>query len=282
MNLTAMSGILYVVATPIGNLDDITRRGAMVLESVAIIAAEDTRHSGVLLAQIGAPKKKMVALHDHNENQVGSKIVAALTGGSDVALISDAGTPLLSEPGFDLVRRCWEAGIEVVPIPGPSAVLAALSVCPLPTRQFYFEGFLPAKSGPRKSRLQELLEFPFAVIFFETPHRIESCLSELCGLAPERRLMIGREMTKRHETYRCDTPELLLQFLRSEDQLRGEFVCILQAKPVSVSTDEDVQRTMQILCKELSPTQAARLGAQLCGHNKAELYALAVQFSQKR
>ncbi|MCZ6643806.1 MAG: 16S rRNA (cytidine(1402)-2'-O)-methyltransferase [Gammaproteobacteria bacterium] len=282
MNLTVMSGILYVVATPIGNLADITRRGAMVLESVAIIAAEDTRRSRVLLAEIGAGKTKMVALHDHNESHVGTKIVASLTQGSDVALISDAGTPLLSDPGFDLVRRCWEAGIEVIPIPGPSAVLAALCVCPLPAQQFYFEGFLPAKSGLRKSRLTELLEFPFAVIFFETPHRIESCLSDLSVLAPERRLMIGREMTKRHETYRSDTPERLLQFLQAEDQLRGEFVCILEAKTTPDSTASDVRRIMQILCKELAPAQAARIGAQLSGHNKAELYSLAVEYSQDR
>ncbi len=282
MNLTAMFGILYVVATPIGNLDDITRRGAMVLKSVAIIAAEDTRRSRVLLAEIGVGRTEMVALHDHNESQAGAGIVAALERGRDVALIADAGTPLLSDPGFDLVRRCWDAGINVVPIPGPSAVLAALSVCPLPAQQFYFEGFLPAKSRQRRSRLQELLQLPLAVVFFEAPHRIENCLTDLCTLEPERRLMIGREMTKRHETYRCDTPEVLLQFLQTEDQLRGEFVCVLQGKTAGAASDEEVRRTMQILSKELPPAQAARIGAQLCGQNKAELYSLAVEYSQEQ
>ena len=233
----------------------------------------------MLLAEIGVDKTEMVTLHDHNESVASTHVIAALEGGRDVALISDAGTPLLSDPGFDLVRKCWDAGIDVIPIPGPSAVLAALSVCPLPSRQFYFEGFLPAKSRQRKSRLLELLQFPLAVVFFEAPHRMESCLADFSALAPERQIMIGREMTKLHETYRCDVPGVLLEFLQAEDQLRGEFVCVLEGKTTHVAAGQDVRRTMQILSRELPPAQAARLGAQLCGQNKAALYPLAVEFS---
>jgi len=271
-----MSGVLYVVATPIGNLDDITRRGMNVLSSVQMIAAEDTRRTQVLLAEIGSRQAQLVALHAHNVQAASGRIVAALKRGLNVALVSDAGTPLLCDPGFDLVRRCWQEAIPVVPVPGSSSVLAILSVCPLPTGRFYFEGFLPARAGQRRARLKELLQFPSAVVFFEAPHRVEACLADLEALQPERRIMVGREMTKRHETYYCDTARVVAGLLKSDSQFRGEFVLVLEGSSAA-GLDMDAERTMGILSSELPPAQAARIGAQLLGVEKSQLYDLAVK-----
>lgn len=241
-----------------------------------MIAAEDTRRTQVLLAEIGARQAELVALHTHNEEAASRRIVGALQGGMDVALVSDAGTPLLSDPGFDLVRRCWQEQLPVVPIPGPSAVLAALSVCPLPTGRFYFEGFLPAKAGARLARLKELTRMPSAVVFFEAPHRIAACLADIDALQPERQIMVGREMTKRHETFYCDTPAVVAERLERESQLRGEFVLILGATEAA-GLGISAERTMEVLCKELPPAQAARLAAQLLGMDKSGLYDLAIR-----
>ena len=267
--------MLYVVATPIGNLEDFTRRGADVLSSVAMIAAEDTRRTRVLLEAIGAPGVPILALHSHNETAASEAVMARLREGARVALVSDAGTPLLSDPGFELVRACWDEGIPVVPVPGASAVAAVLSVCPLPGGRFMFEGFLPAKPGSREERLRALLNAGMAVVFFEAPHRIAATLEDLHRLAPERRVMIGREMTKRHEQYLCDTPAELLRVLNGGEQQKGEFVCVLEAGTTSTAPAE-VRRTMETLMRELSPTQAARLGAQLLGRTRRELYDLAL------
>ncbi|MFP6816422.1 MAG: 16S rRNA (cytidine(1402)-2'-O)-methyltransferase [Pseudomonadales bacterium] len=271
-----MSGVLYVVATPIGNLDDITRRGISVLSSVQMIAAEDTRRTQVLLAEIGSRQAELVALHAHNEQTASRRVIAALKRGVEVALVSDAGTPLLSDPGFDLVRQCWQESIPIVPIPGSSSVLAALSVCPLPTARFYFEGFLPARAGPRRARLRELLRFPSAVVFFEAPHRVAACLADLEALQPARRIMVGREMTKRHETYYCDTAGAVARSLQDTSQLRGEFVLVMEGS-AAMGLDIDATRAMDILSSELAPAQAARIGAQLLDVDKSELYDLIVQ-----
>jgi len=274
-DLEAMAGVLYVVATPIGNLEDITGRAANVLRSVAMIAAEDTRRTRVLLEAIGGAGPQLIALHAHNEASVVGRILVELERGADVALVSDAGTPLLSDPGFELVRACWRAGVTVLPIPGASAILTALSVCPLPVGRFRFEGFLPARSGPRRERLRELAASDVAVVLFEAPHRVAECLTDCATLLPDRELMIGREMTKRHEQYLCGVPAELLTRLRDAEQLRGEFVIIIPAAETG-AVAADVRRTMEILCRELAPAQAARLGAELLGTGKRELYALAL------
>jgi 16S rRNA (cytidine1402-2'-O)-methyltransferase len=266
-----MAGVLYVVATPIGNLDDMTRRGADVLRSVATIAAEDTRRTRVLLEAIGATGVRLVALHAHNEAAVVARLLERLVAGEDVALVSDAGTPLLSDPGFELVRASWEQDIAVVPVPGASAVSALLSVCPLPAGRFLFEGFLPARAGERRERLQVLVASACAVVFFEAPHRIAACLADLAELAPERSLMVGREMTKLHEQYLCGRPGELLARLREGDHLRGEFACVLAANPEGAAA-ADVARTMALLARELPPAQAARIGAALLGRPRRELY----------
>jgi 16S rRNA (cytidine1402-2'-O)-methyltransferase len=278
-DLLDMAGMLYVVATPIGNLEDFSRRGADVLSSVAMIAAEDTRRTRVLLEAIGASGTPILALHSHNETAASDTVMARLRDGAAVALVSDAGTPLLSDPGFELVRGCWDQGIPVIPVPGASAVAAALSICPLPGGRFLFEGFLPAKPASREERLRELLLQNLAVVFFEAPHRMADTLQALHQLAPARRLMIGREMTKRHEQYLCDVPEALLAQLSAGDQFRGEFVCVLEGGSPS-TTPLQVRRTMETLVRELSPAQAARLGAQLLGRTRRELYDLAVSLRQ--
>ena len=276
-----MAGVLYVVATPIGNLEDITRRAVNVLSGVAMIAAEDTRRTGVLLEAIGARGARLVALHAHNEAASSRQVVERLRGGDDVALVSDAGTPLLSDPGFELIRTCWAEGLPVVPVPGPSALLAALSVSPIPCGQFHFEGFLPSRTQQRRERLLALAALDSPVVFFEAPHRMADCLEDLAGMVPERRLMIAREMTKRHEQYLCDRPARLAAMLESADQLRGEFVCVLEGGREAAAPAE-VHRTMEILCRELPPAQAARIGAQLLGRKRRELYALALQVAGSR
>lgn len=267
--------MLYVVATPIGNLRDITRRAEDVLKSVAMIAAEDTRRTRVLLEAIGADGPQLVALHAHNESAALARVLERLAD-ADVALVSDAGTPLLSDPGFELVRACWQAGIAVIPVPGASAILAVLSVCPLPVGRFRFEGFLPARAVQRRERLQTLAAYEEASVIFEAPHRIAECLRDLATVLPDREVMIGREMTKRYEQYLRGTSADLLQRLTTADQLRGEFVIVL-AGATGAALAPDVRRTMDVLARELPPAQAARIGAELLDVGKRELYALALE-----
>lgn len=267
-------GILYVVATPIGHLDDISRRAASVLGGVGTIAAEDTRRTLSLLSALGLPRPRMVALHEHNEAAAVDRVLADLEAGVAVALVSDAGTPLLSDPGFVLVRRCYEAGIPVRPVPGPSAVAAVLSVCPLPATGFRFVGFLPARAGARRSRLAELLASGDPVVFFEAPHRLRDTLSACHELAPGRRLFVAREMTKRFETYLAGSPADLVDRIDQADQWRGEFVCVLEGGASPAAGAREQARVMGILTGELSPAQAARLGAQILGVKKSVLYGL--------
>ncbi|MGA1676547.1 MAG: 16S rRNA (cytidine(1402)-2'-O)-methyltransferase [Pseudomonadales bacterium] len=273
-----MPGVLYVVATPIGNLSDLSRRAAEVLGSVAMIAAEDTRRTRVLLDAIGAngQRQTLIALIAHNEARALTPVLQTLQSGANAALVSDAGTPLLSDPGFELVRACFDLGIQVLPVPGPSAIMAVLSVCPLPVNRFRFEGFLPARALSRRERLEELLAGPEASVVFEAPHRIAACLGDLEELIPDRAIMLGREMTKLHEQYLCGTPGELRRRLETGNQLRGEFVLVLPPTPEDASAP-DVLRTMTILAREMSPAQAARIGAELLNANKRDLYALAMR-----
>lgn len=274
-----MTGTLYVVATPIGNLGDISSRAVEVLSSVEIIAAEDTRRTRTLLAAIGVEPPKMLALHDHNETAVSARITNALAAGRTVALVSDAGTPLLSDPGFELVRQCCAEGLDVRPVPGASALMCALSVCPLPMAGFRFLGFLPAKASARRNQLVQAAAVGAPAVFFEAPHRMRECLADIAELAGGRRLFIGREMTKRHETYLCGQAQALHDALDENDQWRGEFVCVLEGQADDHSP-ADVRHTMSVLCRELAPAQAARLAAQLLGGNKGELYELALTLKE--
>ena len=218
---------LYVVATPIGNLADISQRAVDVLRSVPVVACEDTRRAGLLLAHLGLAREstRLIALHVGNEAEASASVLADLRAGNAAALIADAGTPLVSDPGFDLVRMAWDAGFPVTPVPGPSAVTAALSASPVPANRFLFEGFLPARKTARQTALRKLLAVDVAVVFFEAPHRLRDTLADLVKLGGgDRRLFIGRELTKLHETLSAGTVAEALATGVVTD--RGEFVCI--------------------------------------------------------
>ena len=267
-----MSGTLYVVATPIGHLGDLSQRAVATLKQVEIIAAEDTRRSGVLLTHIGHEGCQIVSLHDHNEARVSPKLVSRLKMGDSVALVSDAGTPLINDPGYRLLQLAWQQDIQVVPIPGPSAVITALSVCPLPSQPFRYVGFLAAKASARRQQLQTWLQHADALVFFESPRRIRHTLEDLGGLT-QRRIFLGREMTKQYETFLIGSAEDVLQKLG--DPPKGEFVGIVEAGDAA-QTQYQHQQVLQVLLQELSPAKAARLAAQICGANKRDLYELAL------
>lgn len=222
------SGKLYVVATPIGNLEDITLRALKVLREVDLIAAEDTRHTRKLLDRYRI-KRRMMSYHEHNERERAERIIKELKSGKNVALVSDSGTPAVSDPGYVLIRRCVEEGIEAIPIPGPSAFLAALSVSGLPVHRFVFEGFLPHKSGKRRNKLRRLAEEEGTIIFYESPHRLLKTLSDMLEILGDRRVVIARELTKVHEEiFRGSIREALERFSTGEP--RGEFTILVEGK----------------------------------------------------
>jgi len=237
-----------------------------------MIAAEDTRRTRSLLAALDIVPPQLFSLHDHNEADVSSRLIRVLREGHDVALVSDAGTPLLSDPGFQVVKECHQLGLPLRPVPGASSLACALCVCPLPTADFRFLGFLPAKASARRSRLLALAgQGP--LVFFEAPHRMAACLQDIAELLPDRRVFLGREMTKKFETYLCDYAGRLEQRLAEHNQFRGEFVCVLEGPARGETTSGlNVDRVMRILAQELPPTQAARIGSELLGVNRRELY----------
>ena len=278
--MTVAKGVLYVVATPIGNLDDITARALDVLRHVDVIACEDTRHSGKLLHHFSI-QTPCVAYHEHNERQLSGQLVARLAAGQALALISDAGTPLVSDPGYHLVRQARQAGLTVVAIPGPSAVLAALSISGLPCDRFVFEGFLPAKTGPRQQRLAVLAAETRTLIFYESPHRIEHSLADMRAVfGDEREAVVARELTKRYETVRAGTLSVLSQWLASDEgQRRGEFVIVVQgvSRREQTAVDDESARILRLLLKEELPLKrAAAVAAEITGRKKNELYRLAL------
>ncbi|MBN8717298.1 MAG: 16S rRNA (cytidine(1402)-2'-O)-methyltransferase [Stenotrophomonas sp.] len=267
-------GTLFVVATPIGNLGDLTPRAQQVLREVAAICAEDTRRSGQLLAQFGIATP-LLALHEHNEDAIAQRIVARLLGGESLALISDAGTPLVSDPGFRLVRAARAAGVKVSPVPGASALIAALSVAGLPSDRFAFEGFLPAKAAARRERLQALAGEARTLIFYESSHRIGEALADMAAaFGGARPAVLARELTKLFETVRDGTLSgLLAQVEADPDQRRGEFVLLVQG----AAGDRDAKvaegrRLYARLKAHLPPSTAAKLAAELSGAPRKALY----------
>lgn len=273
-----------MVATPIGNLADITQRAADILKSVPIVACEDTRRSRVLLAHIGAAPDRLLALHDHNEAAASADLVERLRTGADIALISDAGTPLVSDPGFELVCLAWSAGIVVTPVPGACAVTAAIAAAPIPVNRFRFEGFLPAKASPRRRTLARLLASDIAVVFFEAPHRMRHALADLADLgARSRSLLVCRELTKRYETLRFATVGELLDSSMVLD--RGELVCVLAPAPTAATADAPAtsDAVVDALAAELPAAQAARLAAKITKRPRSELYrrALSIQAAKE-
>jgi len=277
-----LAGNLYIVATPIGNLGDISERAVEILKQVDLIAAEDTRHSKTLLDRF-AISTKVRAYHEHNEDQLTSKLIEQLIGGESIALISDAGTPLINDPGYKLVAAAHDNGIQVVPIPGPSAIITALSASGLPTNKFIFEGYLPAKSEARKKCLLELMSESRTLIFYEAPHRILETMQAMQDVfGSERRVTIGRELTKQFEQIvRDSVSEINAKLENGEIKIKGEFVVILEgAQEVSVA-DTEVLRINQILSEKLSPKDAAGLTAKITGKKKNEVYKLTLESVEK-
>jgi len=270
---------LYVVATPIGNLDDMTPRAIRTLESVALIAAEDTRHSGRLLSHFNI-KTQMIAVHDHNERQQQQKIISCLEKGDSVALISDAGTPLISDPGFVLVREVRAAGYKVVPVPGCCAMVAALCAAGIPSDRFAFEGFPPAKSQQRMNFYSALASETRTLMFYESPHRIEDSLKAVVEVfGADRPIVVARELTKTFETYLSGTSAEVLQQVQADaNQRKGEFVLMVQGAPEKDDTELDVKASevLDILLEELSVKQASALAAKITGIKKKVLYQAAL------
>jgi 16S rRNA (cytidine1402-2'-O)-methyltransferase len=257
---------LYIVATPIGNLGDLGDRARHTLERVDFIAAEDTRHSARLLKAFSM-NRPMVALHEHNEADKAPEIIRRLEQGESAALISDAGTPLVSDPGYRLVRAAQEAGLPVRAVPGPSAAIAALSVAGLPTDRFAFEGFLPARKGARRARLDELTEDPRTLVFFEAPHRLKELLADCVGiLGPEREGALVRELTKVHESsHRAPLGELYRRVDTGEEPARGECVVLITgAKQHAVAAGQESDELLKALLAEgISPSTAAAVARRL-------------------
>lgn len=268
------SGTLSVVATPIGNLGDLSPRAVEALRAATVIAAEDTRHSRPLLRHFGIATP-LTALHEHNERTAVASLIAKLRAGANIALISDAGTPLVSDPGFRLVRAAREAGIDVVPVPGACAAIAALSVAGLPSDRFVFEGFLPAKAMARRARLRELVDETRTLVIYESSHRIaESCADLRDALGPEREARLLRELTKVHETCLGPTLGEIAERVESDPEQRlGECVLVIAGRDEVVDAKlAEGRRVYALLREELAPAQAAKLAAAISGASRKDLY----------
>lgn len=273
-----MSGELFIVATPIGNLDDITLRAIQTLKDVDIVAAEDTRHSQHLLQHLGI-SKKMVSLHEYNERERVGQMLAYLEEGKHIALISDAGTPLISDPGFPLLRSVIAAGIKVTPVPGVSSIIAALSSAGVPADRFCFHGFLSHKPKEREHQLSLLMQQPATHVCLESTHRIESLIAQIHELLPDAPVVLAKELTKRHENFlRGTAAQCLQRFNEDRLLLKGEFVVLIQInEAVSKSTMQcDSDSLLQRLMQDMSLKKAVRLAADLTGSKKNDLYQRAL------
>lgn len=272
--MPAAPATLYVVATPIGNLADLSPRAQEVLRSVAAICAEDTRHTGQLLSHFGI-SRPLVALHDHNEEAMAERVVARLLGGESMAVVSDAGTPLVSDPGFRLVRAARAAGVKVSPVPGACAAIAALSVAGLPSDRFVFEGFLPAKAAARRERLQRLAGETGTLVFYESSHRIAESLADMAAaFGDERPAVVARELTKLFETVLDGTLAQLRAAVEADDnQRKGEFVVMVQGAADDEAAKIAEGRRLHARLKQyLPPSTAAKLAAELSGAPRKLLY----------
>ncbi|MFK5913220.1 MAG: 16S rRNA (cytidine(1402)-2'-O)-methyltransferase [Woeseiaceae bacterium] len=279
-----MKGSLYIVATPIGNMGDMTERAIQTLEKVDIIAVEDTRRSGQLLRHFNI-STPMMAVHEHNERQICESLLERIQKGENIALISDAGTPLLSDPGYILVNQAQEKGLSVVPIPGVSAVITALSVAGLPTDRFTFEGFLPAKSTARQLKLERIKDDSRTIIYYEAPHRIVEMLKDCQKvLGGDRKVVMARELTKTFETIRSDVLDALIPWVEADNnQKKGEFVILIHgaASKIKAEVDAESERILLILLKDLPVKQAAALAASITGLKKNALYQFALELKEK-
>ncbi len=279
-------GRLYVVATPIGNFEDITARALRILQQVSLLLVEDSRQSGKLLQHFGI-RQKMRILHDHNESQSVDAVIDMLRAGKDIAIISDAGTPLISDPGYKLVHYARTQGIAVVPVPGASAVIAALSVSGLATDRFCFEGFLPAKRAARQQQLQGYVAETRTLIFYEAPHRIVPCLEDMeMILGQQRQAVLARELTKTFETVKKASIADLLTWVRADpNQQKGEIVLLLAGRDKkAMAADElppQAEKILDVLLKQLSLKQAVQLTVEMTGLHKKKIYRRALEKQQK-
>jgi len=275
-------GMLYVVATPIGNLEDLSPRAKRILAEADVVLAEDTRHSGRLLAELGL-SKTLISLHEHNEARRVPQVLERLRRGDDVALVCDAGTPLISDPGYRLLSKVREAGLSAAPVPGPCAAVAALSVAGLASDRFVFEGFLPERPGPRRARLHVLSGDPRTLILYEAPHRIQAALVDMVQiLGPQRQATLARELTKRFETMYHGTLEALAARVAEDvDARRGEIVIVVEGCSGSGPAGSDeLQRVLKVLMAELPLKQAVSLAVKLTGAPRNHAYRLAVDLSR--
>ena len=278
-----MKGQLYVVATPIGNLQDCSARAVQVLQTVDLIAAEDTRHSKRLLNHFGITTA-LISLHEHNEEQRTEQLLSKIIAGQSLALISDAGTPLVSDPGFRLVRKAREQNISVLAVPGPCSAIAALSIAGLATDRFAFEGFLPARKEMRRKRLQALQNSPYTLIFFLSSHRLQQSLTDMIEiLGSQRQALLARELTKRFEQSHWATLAEISHWLSVDEQrLKGEFVLVVAGNTEPIDRDQETakaQHLLAVLLEELPVKQAVKLATKLSSLSKNELYALALKQS---
>jgi 16S rRNA (cytidine1402-2'-O)-methyltransferase len=273
--LSHVSGILYVVATPMGNLADISQRALEVLARVALIAAEDTRHTGGLLSHYGL-RTPLTACHEHNEEKLVPRLLERLAAGEDLALVSDAGTPLISDPGYPLVAAARAAGLRVVPIPGPNAAICALSAAGLPSDRFVFLGFPPRTRAKRREWFVTLAQEPGTLIFYEAGNRVLATLADLAAsLGPDRRTVVARELTKHFETFLDGSLTGLIPRIEEDpDQQKGEFVLLVEGCRDLDATAAEGERVLRILARELPLKQAAALAAEISGDKKNRLYTL--------
>lgn len=271
-------GTLYVVATPIGNLGDVTARALDVLKAVEVIAAEDTRITTRLLDHYGI-HRKLIALHEHNERSRVQQVLDLLAGGASIALVSDAGTPAISDPGAHVIAAVREAGYAVSPLPGPNAAIAALSASGLVAPHFLFYGFLPARHAERVKALQAVAAAPYTLVFYEAPHRVVASVRDLCEvLGGERRIVLARELTKRFETIHACALGAAVEWLEADaHHARGEFVLVVSgSEPAERSSGADARRVLEVLLEELPLKQAVTLATRLTGGRRNELYDLAL------
>ncbi len=276
-------GTFYVVATPIGNLADLTERAKQVLTSVDVIACEDTRHTAKLLQHLGL-RKPLLSVHEHNERERVEQIARHLEQGQSMALVSDAGTPLISDPGYPLVQALRARGLNVSPIPGVSAIITALSAAGLPTDRFTFEGFLPHKSGAKREKLLAQEQEARTLVYYESKHRILDTLEVMAEVfGAERQACVARELTKTFETFYHGTlPDILSQLQADADQQKGEFVVMIAGNPdPALASEVDSNKLFRLLLAELPPKKAAAIIADLTGENKKELYQKALEMQGK-
>ena len=275
---------LTVTATPIGNLGDLSPRARESLEKADIIACEDTRHTGLMLSRLGITATKLVAYHDHSDITVTTRLIDAMTNGKSVTLVSDAGTPLVSDPGFKLVRGCRDNGINVTTIPGPSAILAGLAVAGLPTDRFFFGGFLPSGQSARRKELQSSMSIPGTLVFYESPKRILATLNDLLDLAPDREISIAREMTKMHEETLHGTAQALISHYDRKDTPKGEIVLMIGPAVAEQAPDDDVllQMLKRALADGNSRRDAADLVSKATGTSRRKVYSLSLELDDER